>query len=98
MKLHSYFFLEDKFVDVVFALGASKPNGPAVLELEKEVVHEIIDQLRLLDTQYGVIQYDSNARVVVDVGAISDPQNIKEAVSRMYWSNDGTGLAKVKVP
>ena len=66
-----------------------------MLEFEKKVVYQIMDQLRQLDTRYGVLQYDNKAQIVVNLGSVTDPQNVKNAIGRVNVRNQGTGLAEV---
>jgi hypothetical protein len=79
----------------VFALGASRPDGSSLLELEKAIVTNMVDQLKLLDVKYGVVEYDQNARVVLGLG--SNSTQVKNVLEGMSWRSDSTGLANVRL-
>lgn len=87
--------LASNSVDVVFALGASSPNGESLLQLEKDIVASTMDQLKLLDVKYGVLEYDQRARVLLKLGA--DPDGVKDVLQRLVWRSDATGLANVRL-
>ena len=80
---------------MVFALGASRPDGSSLLELEKAIVTNMVDQLKLLDVKYGVVEYDQNARVVLGLG--SNSTQVKNVLEGMSWRSDSTGLANVRL-
>ena len=80
---------------MVFALGASRPDGWSLLELEKAIVKNIMDQIKLLDVKYGVLEYDQNARVVLELG--TDSTQVKDVLEGMSWRGDSTGLANVRL-
>ena len=88
-------FLANNSIDVVFALGASRPGGASLLELEKDIVKNMMDQLKLLDVKYGVLEYDQNARVILELG--TDSTQVKNALEGMSWRSDATGLANVRL-
>ena len=88
-------FLANNSIDVVFALGASRPDGASLLKLEKDIVKDMMDQLKLLDVKYGVLEYDQNARVVLELG--TDSTQVKNVLEGMSWRSDATGLANVRL-
>jgi hypothetical protein len=65
------------------------------LELEKAIVTNMVDQLKLLDVKYGVVEYDQNARVVLGLG--SNSTQVKNVLEGMSWRSDSTGLANVRL-
>ena len=79
----------------MFALGASRPDGTSLLKLEKAIARNIMDQLKLLDVKYGVLQYDQNAKVVLELG--TDTTQVKDVLEGMSWKSDATGLANVRL-
>lgn len=79
----------------MFALGASRPDGSLLLKLEKDIVKNMMDQLKLLDMKYGVLEYDQNARVVLELG--TDSAQVKDVLEGLSWRSDATGLANVRL-
>ena len=77
----------------MFAFGASRPDGSSLLKLVKAIARNIMDQLKLLDVKYGVLQYDQNAKVVLELG--TDTTQVKNVLEGMSWKSDATGLANV---
>ena len=54
-----------------------------------------MNQLKLLDVKYGVLEYDQNARMVLELG--TDSTQVKNVLERLPWRSDATGLANVSL-
>ena len=67
-------------VDIAFAFGASGPDADAVFKKEKEMINIFIDSLKVHDTEYGVIEYSSEARVHASFGQFSRKERLKAQV------------------
>ena len=65
------------------------------MKLEKDIVKNMMDQLKLLDVKYGVLEYDQNARVILELG--TDSTQVENALEGMSWRSDATGLANVRL-
>ena len=70
-------------LDIAFAFGASGSEAHAVFKKEKEMINIFIDSLKVHDTQYGVIEYSSEARVHATLGQFSRKERLKAQVN-MY--------------
>lgn len=68
-------------MDIAFAFGASGPEAEAVFKKEKEMINIFIDSLKVHDTQYGVIEYSSEARVHATFGQFSRKDRLKAQVN-----------------
>lgn len=61
---------------------------------EKEMIGLFIDSLKVHDTQYGLIDYSSEARVQATFGQFSRKEALKVHVSSIQRKGDGVGLDK----
>lgn len=80
-------------MDVVFALGASSPIGPSVLNLQKDIVESIMNLVSLINVRYGILEYEKSARVVLDLGG--NRIQVQGALQGISWKSDATGLDEV---
>ena len=67
-------------VDIAFAFGASGADADAVFKKEKEMINIFIDSLKVHDTEYGVIEYSSEARVHASFGQFTRKERLKAQV------------------
>lgn len=80
------------FVDIIFILGSSDPNGRLSFAKQKEIAKSIIDLPDTADQRYGVVQYDNYPSIPVRLGYIRDKRSLKDVIDRITWRRDGTAF------
>lgn len=82
----------DVILDIVFALGASEPNGKTTFELEKNLTNLLIDLQSGVVPRYGVVTYSNTAQTTVRVQKFNYVYRLKDQIRDIKWPGSGTGI------
>ena len=81
-----------KDVDIVFALGASDPNGARVFEQEKALANHLVGQQKAILSRYGVITYSNISTIQIRLQSSSDIFKIQDQIRNLKWPGIGSGV------
>lgn len=84
--------LLEKELDIVFALGASDPNGARIFEQEKALALSLMSQQKGIPTRYSVVTYSSTSTTEMSMQPSVDTYRLKENVRSLKWPGSGSGV------
>ena len=78
---------------MIIAFGSQGVDALSLMEKEKSIAMAKIDSVKKsTDIKYGLINYADIAGVYSKLGEFTTQDKIKDAVSKMSWAGEGTGL------
>ena len=78
---------------MIIAFGSQGSDALSLMEKEKNIAIAKIDSVKDSgDIRYGLISYADTAGVYSKLGEFSSPAKVKDAIQKMSWPGEGTGL------
>ena len=78
---------------MIIAFGSQGRNALSLMEKEKNIAIDKIDSDKdSSDIRYGLINYADVAGIYSKLGEFSAKHEVKDAIEKISWAGDGTGL------
>jgi hypothetical protein len=82
----------DQDIDIIFALGASDPNGVRIFGQEKALTNYLISQQKATTTRYGIITYSNTASTEIPMQSSTNIYRLQDQVRNLKWPGIGSGV------